>query len=53
MFEMKKKTECLKCHKPFTTDADSMGVPYNKICPNCKKQAKKTGKGVLAGRVGI
>lgn len=53
MFGMKKKTECLKCHKKFETDADSVGVPYNKICPSCKKLSKKTGKGVLDGRVGI
>lgn len=54
MSEMKKKiTECLKCHKPFETDVDGMGIPYNKICPNCKKKKKGKGKGVVSVKVGL
>ena len=28
---------CLKCKKKFETQLDSVGIPYKKICPQCKK----------------
>lgn len=35
-----KRVECLKCHKKFTSEVDKMGVPYNRICPDCKRSNK-------------
>jgi|ASRM01.1.fsa_nt_gi DNA-directed RNA polymerase subunit RPC12/RpoP len=42
----KKKVICLKCKKSFMSEMDSRGIPYSKICSNCKKNNKKIGRGV-------
>jgi hypothetical protein len=38
--KLTKITKCIKCHLEFVTEVDKMGVPYNKICSNCKKNNK-------------
>lgn len=43
-----KITNCLKCHEEFKTEIDKMGVPYKKICPDCKPLNSRR----LAGRPG-
>jgi len=45
----KKKIVCLRCKKTFETDLDSAGIPYNKICPSCKKKTSRYARG-LSGR---
>ncbi|UUV17047.1 hypothetical protein NRK67_03845 [Fusobacteria bacterium ZRK30] len=47
---MKKEKEikCLKCKKIFKTEVDSLGVPYKKICPNCKKSKIDYERGILS-----
>lgn len=47
---MKKEKEikCLKCKRLFKTEVDSLGIPYKKICSNCKKNKISYGKGILA-----
>lgn len=42
----KRKVVCLKCKKKFVSEIDSRGIPYSKICPNCKKNNKKYGRGI-------
>lgn len=39
---------CLKCKKVFETELDSVGIPYKKICPSCKKNRVKVGRGVAS-----
>jgi len=39
---------CLKCKKIFVTELDSLGIPYKKICPSCKKNQPKIGRGVAS-----
>ncbi|MEI6857462.1 hypothetical protein [Psychrilyobacter sp.] len=46
----KKKVVCLKCKKEFSTEIDSLGVPYSKICPICKKKTSRYNRGI-SGRV--
>lgn len=43
---LKKKVICLKCKKEFISEIDSKGIPYKRICSNCKKSNKKLGRGV-------
>lgn len=37
----KRKQECCKCHKTFTTELDKRGIPYNRICPKCREENTK------------
>lgn len=46
IFLEKKKIRCLKCKKEFLTEVDSKGIPYKKICSNCKQHNKKYGRGL-------
>jgi|ASRO01.1.fsa_nt_gi RNA polymerase subunit RPABC4/transcription elongation factor Spt4 len=42
-----KEVVCLKCKKIFMSEIDSKGIPYSKICPNCKKKnTKNFGRGI-------
>lgn len=41
-----KEIQCLKCHNYFETELDKMGIPYNKLCPNCHK----SNQGVTASK---
>jgi DNA-directed RNA polymerase subunit RPC12/RpoP len=41
-----KKVICLKCKKEFISEIDTRGIPYHRICPNCKKNNKRFGRGV-------
>lgn len=43
---LKKKVICLKCKKKFESETDSLGVPYHKICPSCKKNNENYGRGI-------
>lgn len=37
--KIKSKTiTCLKCKKNFKSELDNKGVPYNKLCPVCRKK---------------
>ncbi len=45
-FLEKKKIICLKCKKEFISEVDSKGIPYKKICSNCKQHNKKYGRGL-------
>lgn len=36
-----RKQECCKCRKTFTTELDTKGIPYNRICPKCRKENTK------------
>ncbi|WP_156877324.1 hypothetical protein [Psychrilyobacter atlanticus] len=38
--------KCLKCKKKFETAVDSLGVPYKKICPLCKKKNARYARGI-------
>ncbi|WP_372713904.1 hypothetical protein [Ilyobacter sp.] len=33
-----KAITCLKCKKNFKSELDDKGVPYNKLCPVCRKK---------------
>ncbi len=37
-----KSLMCLKCKKKFKSELDDKGIPYNKLCPICRKK-KATG----------
>lgn len=41
-----KEVVCLKCKKKFVSETDSHGIPYNKICPLCKKNIRNYGRGI-------
>ena len=43
---VKKNVVCLKCKKVFISEIDSKGIPYNRICSNCKKKNQRFGRGV-------
>lgn len=45
----KKKVICLKCKKKFETEIDSAGIPYKKICNQCKKNTTNYGRGLSGG----
>lgn len=42
----KKTINCLKCKKKITVDVDEKGIPYKKICNNCKNTYGNYGRGV-------
>ena len=41
-----KIVRCLKCKKIFNTEIDEKGIPYKRICPKCKKNNPRYGRGV-------
>jgi len=53
---MAKKTrivKCLKCKKEFETELDSNGIPYKRICYNCKRNSKNYNTTFAARASGI
>lgn len=43
----KKTIKCLKCKKKMNVEVDGKGIPYNKICKECKRTYGKTMRGIV------